>query len=77
MAWDFETEPEFEEDLAWMRAFIDREIIPLEPLFDSCPPRSGRSSNATSRTRSKNAASGGPSSTRTSAGRGSGSCTWR
>ena len=31
MAWDFETEPEFEEDLAWMRAFIDREVIPLEP----------------------------------------------
>ena len=29
MAWDFETEPEFEEDLAWMRAFIDREIIPV------------------------------------------------
>jgi len=24
MAWDFETEPEFEEQLAWMRAFIDR-----------------------------------------------------
>ena len=38
MAWDFETEPEFEEDLAWMRAFIEREIIPLEPLFDQLPP---------------------------------------
>jgi len=38
MAWDFETEPEFEEDLAWMRAFIDREVIPLEPLFDQLPP---------------------------------------
>ena len=23
MAWDFETEPEFEEQLAWMRAFIE------------------------------------------------------
>jgi len=38
MAWDFETEPEFEEELAWMRAFIEREIIPLEPLFDQLPP---------------------------------------
>jgi acyl-CoA dehydrogenase len=38
MAWDFETEPEFEEHLVWMRAFIDREIIPLEPLFDQLPP---------------------------------------
>ena len=34
MAWDFETEPEFEEQLAWMRAFVDRELIPLEPIFD-------------------------------------------
>src|SRR6266540_3204177 len=38
MAWDFETEPEFEEQLAWMRAFIDRELIPLEPIFDRLPP---------------------------------------
>ena len=38
MAWDFETEPEFEEQLVWMRAFIDRELIPLEPIFDELPP---------------------------------------
>ncbi len=38
MAWDFETEPEFEAKLAWMRAFIDRELIPLEPIFDELPP---------------------------------------
>jgi acyl-CoA dehydrogenase len=37
MAWDFETEPEFAEQLAWMRAFIDRELIPLEPIFDQLP----------------------------------------
>ena len=37
MAWDFETEPAFEEQLAWMRAFIDRELIPLEPIFDELP----------------------------------------
>jgi len=32
MAWDFETEPEFEAKLAWMRAFMVEEIYPLEPL---------------------------------------------
>jgi acyl-CoA dehydrogenase len=32
MAWDFSTEPEFEEKLAWMRAFVRDEIIPLETL---------------------------------------------
>ncbi|MCU1374735.1 MAG: acyl-CoA dehydrogenase, partial [Actinomycetia bacterium] len=37
MAWDFETEPEFEAQLTWMRAFIDRELIPLEPIFDQLP----------------------------------------
>ena len=28
---------EFAEQLAWMRAFIDRELIPLEPIFDELP----------------------------------------
>ncbi len=32
MAWDFATEPEFEEQLAWMRAFVREEIIPIETL---------------------------------------------
>jgi acyl-CoA dehydrogenase len=32
MAWDFSTEPEFEEKLAWMRTFVRDEIIPLETL---------------------------------------------
>ena len=32
MAWDFETEPEFEEKLEWMREFVRDEIIPLEEL---------------------------------------------
>ena len=34
MAWDFETDPEFEQQLVWMREFIDREIVPLEPILD-------------------------------------------
>ena len=32
MAWDFSTEPEFEEQLAWMRGFVREEIFPLETL---------------------------------------------
>ncbi|MEL7155548.1 MAG: acyl-CoA dehydrogenase family protein [Actinomycetota bacterium] len=32
MAWDFETEPEFEEKLAWMRRLLEEEIYPLEGL---------------------------------------------
>jgi acyl-CoA dehydrogenase len=32
MAWDFETEPEYEAKLAWARTFVDEEVIPLETL---------------------------------------------
>jgi len=32
MAWDFSTEPEFEEKLAWMREFVREEVFPLETL---------------------------------------------
>jgi len=32
MAWDFSTEPEFEEKLEWMRTFVRDEIYPLETL---------------------------------------------
>jgi acyl-CoA dehydrogenase len=32
MAWDFETEPEFEEKLVWMRGFTREEIMPIETL---------------------------------------------
>ncbi len=34
MTWDFSTEPEFEEKLAWMRTFVREEILPLESLLD-------------------------------------------
>ena len=37
MGWDFETEPEFQEQLDWMREFIDSEIVPLEPVLDELP----------------------------------------
>ena len=32
MAWDFSTEPEFEEKLEWMRGFVRSEVFPLETL---------------------------------------------
>ena len=32
MAWDFETDPEFEEQLEWMRGFVREEIFPIETL---------------------------------------------
>ncbi len=32
MAWDFETEPEYEAKLEWARAMVDSEILPLETL---------------------------------------------
>jgi acyl-CoA dehydrogenase len=38
VAWDFETDPEFAEKLAWMRDFIDSEVIPLEPILAEIPP---------------------------------------
>ena len=30
MAWDFETEPEFQRELDWMDAFVREEIEPLQ-----------------------------------------------
>ena len=32
VAWDFSTEPEFEEQLAWMREFVREEIWPIEAI---------------------------------------------
>jgi acyl-CoA dehydrogenase len=35
--WDFETDPEFQAQLDWMRDFIDHELIPLEPILGTLP----------------------------------------
>jgi len=32
VAWDFSTDPEFEEQLAWMREFVREEILPIEAI---------------------------------------------
>ena len=34
MAWEFSTEPEFQEKLDWMRQFVRDEIWPLETIVD-------------------------------------------
>jgi acyl-CoA dehydrogenase len=34
MGWDFSTDPEFEEQLAWMREFVRDEIWPIETIED-------------------------------------------
>jgi acyl-CoA dehydrogenase len=34
MAWDFSTEPEFQEQLDWMRALVRDEVWPIETVFD-------------------------------------------
>jgi acyl-CoA dehydrogenase len=34
MAWDFSTEPEFQEQLDWMRDFVREEVWPIETVFE-------------------------------------------
>ena len=34
MSWDFSTEPEFEEQLQWMREYVREEIYPVEPIAE-------------------------------------------
>ena len=38
MAWDFSTEPEFQEQLDWMRAFVREEIWPIEAVYEELGP---------------------------------------
>src|SRR5436309_12670464 len=35
--WDFETDPEFQEKLDWMRRFIDDNLVALEPIQHELP----------------------------------------
>ena len=35
--WDFETEPDFQVKLDWMRQFIDDNLVPLEPIQSELP----------------------------------------
>jgi len=42
MAWDFETDPEFQEKLDWMEGFVREEIMPLEALAEHWRSDEGR-----------------------------------
>jgi acyl-CoA dehydrogenase len=42
MAWDFETEPAFQQKLDWMQEFVREEIFPLEPLAERWRSPEGR-----------------------------------
>jgi acyl-CoA dehydrogenase len=42
VAWDFETEPEFQAKLDWMESFVRDEIIPLETLAEEWRSTEGR-----------------------------------
>ena len=35
MAWDFETEPEFQKELDWIEQFVREEVEPLEHVLGS------------------------------------------
>src|SRR5215212_1471790 len=42
MAWDFKTDPEFQEKLDWMETFVRDEIFPLEAIDDAWRTAEGR-----------------------------------
>ncbi|NND66047.1 MAG: acyl-CoA dehydrogenase [Halioglobus sp.] len=42
MAWDFETDPAFQEKLDWARTFVAEELIPLEPIMGDFTPEQWR-----------------------------------
>lgn len=46
MAWDFSTEPEFQEQLDWMRTFVDEEIAPLALFYDEMSLASWKAATA-------------------------------
>jgi len=46
MAWDFETEPEFERELQWMKNFVREEVEPLDFVLDNPYDKSDEKSQA-------------------------------
>ena len=83
MAWDFSTDPEFEQQLEWMRTFVREEIWPIEPIVEEfrvgtltlgwdAGSTASRPRSLRFRSRSRSAASGRRTSTPSSAARASG-----
>ena len=59
MSWDFSTEPDFQEQLDWMREFVRSEIWPLETIWRRARPRRARRGDrAARRSRSRSAGCG-------------------
>ena len=72
MAWDFSTDPEFEEQLDWMRAFVREEIWPLETVVAELEPDGARPHLRAAAGAGQGAAACGPRTCRpSSAGRAS------
>ena len=71
MAWDFSTDPEFERQLEWMRAFVREEVWPIEAIEDRLTQADLDRIDAPLRSRSSSAGCGPRTSRRSSAARAS------
>ncbi len=76
MAWDFSTEPEFEEKLAWMREFVREEIWPIETIGDEITQAQLDAIYAPLHRRSRSRGCGRRTCRPTSAGRASVRSSW-
>ena len=71
MAWDFSTDPEFQEQLDWMREFVREEIWPIETVFDELGQEQLDRATRRCRSRSRSAGCGPPTCRPSSAARAS------
>ena len=69
MSWDFSTDPEFQEQLDWMAAFVREEIWPLEAIWPTSASRAWRARSRRCRSRSRSAGCGPPTCRPSWAGR--------
>ena len=81
MAWDFETDAEYQKKLDWVDEFVREEVKPLDLCFPHQQLSRSRGSGARRSTHSRKRcgarASGPPTSDRTWVARASGSSNWR
>ena len=76
MSWDFSTDPDFQEQLDWMGAFVRREIWPLESIWPSSASTACAGRWRRCRSRSRSAACGRRICRRSWAVRASARCAW-
>ena len=72
MAWDFSTEPEFEQQLDWMRTFVREEIWPLETVVGELDQPRSTASTRRCKSRSRSVICGRRTWTPSSGDRASG-----